>query len=101
VNLIEKQHGIAVTHGPMLFRLGYGITNILDACHDRRQRDEMGFSSRGDHPCKRRFPGPGRPPEDHRVGSSLLDSPHQWLTIFEQVSLTGKLAKRGWPHAVG
>jgi hypothetical protein len=32
---------------------------------------------------------------------SLLDGPHQWLAFLEQVALTGKLAKRGWSHAVG
>jgi hypothetical protein len=50
------------------------------------------------------LPVPGGPQkiiECHRMRPSLLDGPHQWLAFLEQVALTGKLAKRGWSHAVG
>src|SRR5436190_6402029 len=99
VDLVEEEHRrLAVRAAPVLRPLEH-VADLLAARADRGGLLEGGARTHGEHARQRGLAAAGRPVEDHRVGSALLDRRAQGRAAPEQVLLTDELPERAGPHA--
>src|ERR1019366_9929120 len=68
---------------------------------DRRQRHEFGVGAVRDETRQRRFAGPRRAPQNHRVWTTGLQSAAQRRAGAEQVFLSDELIKRPGTQPIG
>ncbi len=66
VDLVDEQHRALVALIALLRRLGHRLAQILDARHDRRERDEARVRLGRQQARQRGLAGARRPPQDQR-----------------------------------
>ncbi len=101
MHLVEEQDRAAIGHLAMLAGFVDGLSNVLDAGHDRGQTDEMGLGRGGNQPCERRLAAARRAPEHHRVGAPLFDRTPQRLAWPQELRLAEKIVETCGTHAIG
>src|SRR4051794_17543729 len=101
MDLVEEEDGPLLVESEPVLGLGDRRSDLRDAAHDRRERDEMGADLLGEEPGEARLAGSGRAPEERRGEMATGDAATERTAVTDKMLLPDELGERSRPHPGG